>query len=286
MSIAAQVDSPQYFVPKPSPYPIVLSSGLLLLCVGAALLVNGTHAGRWMAGAGAVLLAAGMAAWFGAVIRENRAGVYHRQEARSFRLGMWWFIISEAVFFSSLFGVLSYERVIAIPWLASLGAHFTPWMGFKATWPTSGPAGAAFQVVNPWGIPALNTLILLTSAATVTGGHELLLKGQRRAATRLVGLTILLGATFLLMQAREFHEAYTSLHLTLHSGVYGATFYILTGFHALHVTFGLIMLCVVFGRLSKGHFGPDDHFGFQAVSWYWHFVDVVWLLLFIFVYWL
>lgn len=286
MTTGAHADKGGYFVPAPSPFPITVSVGLFFLCLGGALLVNGSAAGPWAAAVGAAIVVLGIVAWFGAVIRESRAGLYHKQEARSFRLGMWWFIISEALFFASLFGVLFYERVIAVPWLASFSAHFTPWVGFKAAWPTSGPAGASFHVVNPWGIPALNTLILLISASTVTGGHDLLMKGDRRTATQLVGLTILLGLAFLVMQAREFYDAYTALHLTLHSGVYGATFYILTGFHALHVTIGLVMLSAIFGRLKQGHFGSGDHFGFQAVSWYWHFVDVVWLILFVFVYWL
>lgn len=280
------VERNEYFVPRPSPYPIILSVGLFFLALGGALAVNDNYAGRWAAIIGVIFILPGIFAWFGAVIRENRAGKYHQQEARSFRLGMWWFIISEVVFFGSLFGVLYYERIISVPWLASLNPHFTPWAGFTSAWPSSGPAGSTFNVVNPWGIPLLNTFILLTSATTVTGGLEVLIRGQRRAATQLVGITIVLGLAFLVLQVREFYDAYTQLHLTLSSGVYGATFFILTGFHGFHVTIGLIMLSVIFWRCMAGDFGPDNNFGFRAVSWYWHFVDVVWLLLFVFVYWL
>lgn len=282
----AYTEQTGYFIPNPSPYPIILSVGLFFLALGAALAVNGSGAGRWSAIVGVVILVPAMVAWFGAVIGENRAGKYHKQEARSFRLGMWWFIISEVVFFSSLFGVLFYERVIAVPWLASLNAHFTPWAGFTAAWPSSGPTGAPFAVVNPWGLPLLNTFILLTSATTVTGALEVLIRGERRRATQLLAITIALGLAFIVLQGREFYDAYTELHLTLHSGVYGATFFILTGFHGLHVTVGLIMLSTILWRCMKGDFGAKDHFGFQAVGWYWHFVDVVWLFLFVFVYWL
>ncbi len=275
-----------YFIPTPSPYPILLSAGLFLLALGGALAVNGSSAGRWSALIGALISAYALSRWLGAVIRENRAGAYQKQEGLSFRVGMWWFIISEAVFFSSLFGVLFYERVIAVPWLASLSPHFSPWAGFKAVWPTSGPHGAPFTPQDAWGIPAVNTVILLASAGTVTLALKQMMARERALATLLVGVTIALGVTFLGLQAHEFYHAYTSLHLTLGSGVYGATFYLLTGFHALHVTIGLIMLCVILARLVEGDFSAENHFAFQAVGWYWHFVDVVWLFVFLFVYWL
>lgn len=279
-------DEAGYFCPGPSPHPVILSVGLFLLALGGVMAVNGTYAGRWSALVGVLILAYALVGWLGTVIRENRARLYRQQEGRSFRFGMWWFIISEAVFFASLFGVLFYERVISIPWLASLSPHFSPWAGFKAAWPTSGPAGTPFTPQEAWGIPAINTIILLTSAATVTMALRQLMGRERGLATLLVAATIALGASFLGLQAHEFYHAYTVLHLTLESGVYGATFYILTGFHALHVTIGLMMLCVILGRLAKGHFSPESHFGFQAVGWYWHFVDVVWLFVFVFVYWL
>lgn len=286
MSIS-QAQGGHYYLPKPSPYPALMSTALLLLGAGGALAVNGyaVPAG-WLAGVGGLLVIYVLSGWVGEVIRENRRGVYGEKEGVSFRWGMGWFIASEVIFFSSLFGVLFYERNIAVPWLASLNSHYSPWAGFKAVWPTSGPAGAAFTPEHAWGIPALNTLILLSSGVTVTWGLQQITKGHRRAATWAVGATILLGGVFLALQCREFYLAYTELNLTLGSGVYGATFFILTGFHGLHVTIGMIMLSVIFGRCLKGHFGPDNHFGFEAVSWYWHFVDVVWLMLFIFVYWL
>ncbi|MHB1241194.1 MAG: cytochrome c oxidase subunit 3 [Gammaproteobacteria bacterium] len=286
MMSTMHADGANYYLPGPSPYPIILSVSLFFLALGGALAVNGYGAGRWTALVGAVILVYALSAWIGRVIRENRMGAYQAQVDRSFRWGMGWFIISEVVFFSSLFGVLFYERNIAVPWLASFNPHYSPWAGFHAAWPTSGPSGGPFKPENAWGIPALNTLILLMSGGTITWGLQQLIKGRRRVATIAVGATIALGMVFLALQGREFYLAYTKLHLTLTSGVYGATFYILTGFHGLHVTIGLIMLSVILGRCMKGHFGPEDHFGFEAVSWYWHFVDVVWLLLFVFVYWL
>ena len=275
-----------YYLPDPSPYPIALSVSLFFLALGAVLLVNSMHVGVWALVPGALLLVYVLLGWFGKVIGESRAGVYRLREDRSFRLGMVWFIASEVVFFASLFGVLFYERNIAVPWLASFGAHLSPWPGFHAAWPTSGPAGKPFEQVAPWGIPALNTLILLSSGATVTWAHWALRSNRRRQLSLGLFLTLALGVTFLFLQGREFAHAYTKLGLTPHSGVYGATFFILTGFHGLHVTLGAIMLSVIFRRSLQGDFSPEHHFAFEAVTWYWHFVDVVWLLLFVFVYWL
>ncbi len=281
-----------YYIPRPSPYPIVLSAALFLLGLGAALRVNALAAGWWALGLGALLFAYVLFRWFGEVIGESRAGLYRAQEDRAFRWGMLWFITSEVVFFASLFGVLFYERNIAVPWLASFNAAhtswapFSPWPHFTAHWPNSGPAGTPFEVVNPWGIPALNTLLLLSSGVTVTWAHAGLRAGRRLQLKAGLLLTVALGLTFLGFQAHEFAEAYRDLGLTLHSGVYGATFFILTGFHGLHVTVGAIMLSAILVRAWKGDFTPEHHFAFEAASWYWHFVDVVWLLLFVFVYWL
>ncbi len=281
-----------YFVPGPSPYPVLLAGALFLVGLGAALLVNSFAFGWAPLALGGGLLVAVLYGWFSRVIRETRAGVYGLREDRAFRWGMMWFIVSEVVFFASLFGVLFYERNIAIPWLASFAgprsplSAYAPWPAFHAAWPSSGPAGKPFGIVSPWGIPALNTLILLSSGVTVTWAHAGLRSGNRHRLKWSLALTILLGVTFLALQAHEFAHAYSTLGLTLKSGVYGSTFFILTGFHGLHVTIGAIMLSVILARAFKGDFTPKDHFAFEAVSWYWHFVDVVWLTLFVFVYWL
>ncbi len=275
-----------YYVPQPSRYPILLSAAILFLALGTVLRINGFEAGDVSLAIGGALASYALFGWFGSVIGETRAGVYHEKEERAFRRGMLWFITSEVVFFASLFGVLFYEREISLPWLASLPSHYTPWPGFSATWPSAGPAGKGFTPMTPWGIPALNTVILLTSGATITWAHWALRRGKPRLTSLGLFLTVALGVLFLGLQAHEYHEAYTHLGLTLGSGVYGATFFVLTGFHGFHVFLGATMLTVILIRSIKGHFDPKHHFAFEAVSWYWHFVDVVWLMLFVFVYWL
>jgi cytochrome c oxidase subunit III len=229
-----------------------------------------------------------MFGWFGQVAGESETGKYGEQVDLSFRWGMSWFIFSEVMFFAAFFGALFYARQISVPWLGDIDNKLL-WPGFAPKWPTAGPApspGGAFTSMRAWGVPALNTLILLTSGLTVTVAHWALKKNNRGQLNLFLFLTIALGILFLILQAWEYHHAYTELGLTLKQGVYGATFFMLTGFHGFHVTVGTIMLICILGRCLAGHFRPDHHFGFEAVSWYWHFVDVVWLLLFILVYWL
>ncbi len=272
-----------YYLPNPSPWPIVTSMGLFTLALGAVLTINSLGAGPWVLLAGAAIIVYMMTRWFGQVVGESEGEQYNAQVDMSFRMGMAWFIFSEVMFFAAFFGALFYVRHFSVPWISQ--DHLL-WPGFQAVWPTSGPKGAAFTPMAPWGIPAINTLILLTSGATITWAHWGLLKDNR--AQLIVGLflTVVLGICFLTLQAHEYIHAYTELGLNLKAGVYGATFFMLTGFHGLHVTIGTIMLIVMLFRSIKGHFRPDNHFAFEAVSWYWHFVDVVWLGLFIFVYWL
>jgi cytochrome c oxidase subunit 3 len=279
-------ESHVYYIPQPSPYPSLLSLSLLLMGIGFGLWLNTVSASLWFLLAGVLPLFYVLFRWFGTVIAESESGRYRGWEDRSFRLGMIWFIASEVVLFATFFGVLFYERNISVPWLASFEAPFTPWPGFTATWPSSGPHGSAFATVHVWGIPALNTLLLLSSGATVTWAHWGLQHDRRQRLIAGLMLTVLLGTVFLALQGYEFYHAYTALGLTLGSGVYGATFFMLTGLHGFHVTLGVIMLMVILLRSIKGHFRPNHHFAFEAVSWYWHFVDVVWLLLFVFVYWL
>lgn len=272
-----------YYVPNPSPWPIIGSIGLFTLAIGFILTMNAIGPGPWIMAAGAVIIVSVMFGWFGKVVHESEAGTYNTQVDRSFRMGMTWFIFSEVMFFAIFFGALFYIRMYSVPWLAQ--THIL-WPSFQDVWPTSGPAGPPFTPMHAWGIPAINTLILLTSGATVTWAHWGLLKENR--AQLIVGLilTVALGISFLTLQAFEYVHAYTHLGLTLHAGVYGSTFFMLTGFHGFHVTIGTIMLITILIRSIKGHFTPDHHFAFEGVAWYWHFVDVVWLLLFVFVYWL
>jgi cytochrome c oxidase subunit 3 len=233
--------------------------------------------------------------WFHTVIGENQQGLYNLAVDRSFRMGMMWFIFSEVMFFAAFFGALFYARNLAVPWLAGDGVKIFNkmlWPDFDGVWPSNGPAiigpraNGSFETVPALGLPALNTAILLASSVTVTIAHEALISGKRLRLKIFLAATFLLGFTFVYMQAKEYHEAYTELGLQLGTGIYGSTFFMLTGFHGLHVTVGAIMLTVIWLRVLRGHFTPQRHFGFEAVAWYWHFVDVVWLGLFIFVYWL
>lgn len=277
----------RYFVPPPSHYPIFGSVALLMMASGAAMWVNKFGAGRWLLFLGLAVLIYMLFGWFGQVVRESVTGRYGRQVDHAFRWSMGWFIFSEVMFFFAFFGVLFYVRVLAVPSLGSGDNHSLLWPGFSAAWPTAGPgAKGSFTPMEAWGIPAINTLILLSSGATLTWAHWGLLQERRRQAILGLALTLALGITFLTLQAHEYAHAWSELGLRLSSGIYGSTFYMLTGFHGLHVTIGAIMLTVMLGRVLAGHFNAEHHFGFEAAAWYWHFVDVVWLVLFVVVYWL
>ena len=295
---------PHYFVPHGSLYPVFISLGLLAMATGFVFSVTKTAdlaylhgTGKFMMWLGLVLILAMVFKWMGAVVVESISGQYKQWEDRSFRIGMVVFICSEVAFFAAFFGALFYARVISVPDLASLPSDFTPYKGFMGLWPLdgAGPGGsvmgelykpAKFHAMAPWGLPAINTLLLLTSGATITWAHWGLLKNNRQQLILGLAATVALGVAFLICQAIEYHHAYTELGLQLGTGVYGATFFMLTGFHGFHVTLGAIMLMVILLRCIKGHFSPEHHFGFEGVAWYWHFVDVVWLGLFVFVYWL
>ncbi len=282
----------QYYVPHGSHWPIVGSIGLTALLVGLSSWLNGVETGRLVLLAGVAITLVMMVGWFGTVIRESQQGCFNDQVDRSFRWGMFWFIFSEVMFFAAFFGALFYARNLAVPWLGGEGAkeltNALLWSGYQAAWPTNGPAqvGGEFEAMPAWGIPAINTLILLTSGATITWAHWALKQGKRGQLIAGLAVTIALGVLFLALQVYEYGEAYRHMNLTLESGIYGSTFFMLTGFHGLHVTIGAIMLTVMLVRAIKGHFTPEHHFAFEAAAWYWHFVDVVWLGLFIFVYWL
>jgi cytochrome c oxidase subunit 3 len=280
-------DASKYFVPEPSRWPIFGSIALLLMAFGATMWINREVViGPWVLAAGAAVLVYMLFGWFGAVIRESQKGLYNKRVDGSFRWSMSWFIFSEVMFFAAFFGALFYMRVLSVPWLADFDSKLI-WPDFTATWPVAGPGlKENFTPMGAMGIPAINTLLLLSSAVTVTWAHWGLKKNNRGQLILGLALTIVLGMTFLGFQAYEYGHAYSELNLKLSTGAYGSTFYMLTGFHGLHVTLGTIMLIVIFFRSVAGHFTPERHFGFEAVSWYWHFVDYVWILLFIFIYWL
>jgi len=276
-----------YAVPQPMPWPVMGSASLFLMALGAVFLFNGTMGGWVSIAAGFMLLLYMMVRWFGDVIRESEGGKYGRWEDVSFRWGMSFFIFSEVMFFGAFFGALYWARVMSVPDLASLEHNALMWPGFSGQWPSAGPNFLEkFQIMGAWGLPAVNTALLLSSGVTVTFAHWALIRNDRPKLLVWLALTILLGVTFLGVQAYEYGHAYSALNLKLSTGVYGSTFFMLTGFHGFHVTIGAIMLTVIWFRCLKGHFNPDHHFAFEGVAWYWHFVDVVWLGLFIFVYWL
>ena len=274
-----------YYLPEPAPYPIIGSVGVLLLLGGFAMWFNDMALGPWSSLAGLLVIVYMMYLWFGKVIGESEGGLYTKRVDISYRWSMSWFIFSEVMFFAGFFGALFYARLYSVPELAGIDQKIL-WPDFSPNWPNAGPgAEDNFTPMGAWGVPAINTLLLLTSGVTLTIAHFGLLENNRGKLNLWLFLTIALGITFLGFQAYEYSHAYSELNLKLTSGIYGTTFYMLTGFHGFHVTVGTIMLIVIWFRCLKGHFKPDHHFAFEGVAWYWHFVDVVWLFLFIFVYW-
>ncbi len=283
-----------YFIPEPSKWPIVGTIALVTTVIGA---VNSIHAGSisLILPVGILMIAYLFFGWFGSVIKESMADSYNSQVDKSFRIGMLWFIFSEVMFFAAFFGALFYARTIAVAWLGGAGnnamTHELLWPAFDAVWPVlTNPDNAKFIAPNaamgPSGLPAINTAILLASSVTITIAHHALRANHRKPLILWLAATVLLGACFLVLQVEEYIHAYNELGLTMDSGIYGSTFFMLTGFHGFHVTMGTTMLFIMLIRAIKGHFSADKHFAFEAVAWYWHFVDVVWLGLFIFVYWL
>ena len=279
--------APHYYVPAPSNWPMVGMIAMIFTTFGASMVVNKNGLGWLPLGLGFAVLIYMLRGWFGAVIGESEGGQYNRKIDVSFRWGMSWFIFSEVMFFASFFGALFYARVITLPSLGDLD-HRLLWPDFAVTWPTLGPAGTVeeFARLGPFWLPTINTILLVTSGFMLTVSHHALRAGDRGKAITFLWITLLLGFAFVCVQAYEYMHAYSDLNLRMTSGIFGSTFYMLTGFHGLHVLIGAIMLTVVTFRLMKGHFTPNQHFGFEAAAWYWHFVDVVWIGLYIIIYWL
>ena len=282
-----------YFIPAPSRHPASAAFGLFLVIFGASQWINGAGWGAYVVLAGFLTWAFVMQQWFRQAIGESESGLYSGKIDTSFRWSMSWFIFSEVMFFSAFFGALYYVRMITLPNLGSLD-NAVLWPDFKAVWPsvaagfTGSPAQTIepFATMGPWPIPTINTLILLSSGVTVTIAHHALIANRRAKTIAFMWITVLLGITFLSFQAYEYIHAYHELNLKLSSGAYGSTFFMLTGFHGFHVFVGMLMLLFITIRLMNGHFTPQRHFGFEGAAWYWHFVDVVWLGLYILVYWL
>lgn len=290
-----------YYVPHGSHWPIIGSISLSCIAIGAASYVNEVSWGGWLLSIGLIMMIFMMYGWFADVTREGLKGLFNEQVDLSFRWGMGWFIFSEVMFFGAFFGALFYARMYSIPWLGGAGAeaatHEYLWPSFDAVWPLLNPPGAANMITNvaydvpssivgAWGLPAINTALLLTSGVTVTLAHHALKRQERSPTVLWLLATVALGYVFVGLQAYEYMHAINDFNLTLQSGIYGSTFYMLTGFHGAHVTIGATMLVVIMFKAMAGHFTPEKHFAFEAVAWYWHFVDVVWLGLFIFVYWI
>lgn len=284
----------EYFIPEPSKWPLVGTFALTTTVIGAVTSIHGGSV-NWILPVGLLLIAYLFYGWFSAVIDESQANNYNDQVDRSFRIGMLWFIFSEVMFFAAFFGALFYARTIAVPWLGGASNNAMTnellWPGFQAVWPLlSNPDNTKFvapeHAMGALGLPAINTALLLTSSVTITLAHHALRAGHRKPLIWWLAATVALGVAFIFLQVVEYREAYHEMGLTLSSGIYGSTFFMLTGFHGFHVTMGVTMITVILIRVIKGHFTPEKHFAFEAVAWYWHFVDVVWLGLYIFVYWL
>ena len=312
----------KYYVPESSSLAVRATIGLVLTVFGGGLVLNDMTFGepgadtssKWVLYAGLIFFVATLASWFGTAIKENLQGLNSGQLKHSYVLGMFWFIFSEVMFFFAFFGVLFYVRTLAGPWLAGEGdggrMNGLLWPGFEFTWPpmatpqeavggvdnqaianngvfASQERSMSFGDAHHWyqWLPMWNTIILLSSSFTCHVAHTAILKDNRGKFNLWLGITVALGIIFLVLQAAEYYEAYAQFGLTLNSGIYGSTFFMLTGFHGFHVAMGMTMLLIQLIRSVKNkHFSASDHFGFEASSWYWHFVDVVWVFLFLFVY--
>ena len=285
--------APYYFVPSPSRHPAMVAFGLFFTFFGAAQWINGADWGKWSLAFGLLWVFGVLFQWFSQSISESEGGQYGHKVDMSYRWSMSWFIFSEVMFFGAFFTALWWARAHSVPVLGSL-ENALLWPDFKAVWPslaagaTASPAGIVepFTTMTPFWLPTINTALLLSSGVTLTIAHHALQHGKRARTIGFMWLTVLLGVTFLIVQGYEYYHAYHELNLKLSSGVYGSTFFMLTGFHGFHVFIGMLMLLFITLRLQKGHFTAKRHFGFEGAAWYWHFVDVVWLGLYLLVYWL
>ncbi len=275
-----------YYIPHKATWPVIGTIGLMIMLAGFANYLNGSSIGPTMMVIGLIIFIVMLVGWFTLQAKESESGMYSHGVGISYRMGMMWFIFSEIAFFGVFFGTLWYTRNLSVPWLGSGATKEILYSAYQSTWPTNGPGnvGGHFEPMGAWGLPFVNTLLLLSSGVTCTWAHHGLLANHRDQLIKGLAATVFLGLLFVGFQAMEYHEAYTEMGLTLGSGIYGSTFFMLTGFHGFHVCVGAIILSVVLFRSAKGHFKPENHFAFEAAAWYWHFVDVVWLGLFIFVY--
>ncbi len=293
MSSTSNGQTPYYYVPSPSRHPAMAALGLFFVILGASQWVNGQDWGRYALFFGLFFWLFVLYQWFSDSVHESETGQYGHKVDLSFRWSMSWFIFSEVMFFGAFFSALWWARVHSVPMLGNM-ENALLWPDFKAVWPTlaagatASPAGTIepFETMTPFWLPTVNTALLLSSGVTLTIAHHALLASDRAKTILFMWCTVALGIVFLFVQGYEYHHAYAEMNLKLSSGIYGSTFFMLTGFHGFHVFLGMLMLTVITLRLQKGHFTADKHFGFEGAAWYWHFVDVVWLGLYILVYWM
>jgi len=273
-----------YHLVNPSPWPLVGSAASVVMALGLVIGLKGLFGlpkgDWWVLGLGVAGVLFTMAAWWTDVVREANHGDHTPVVALGLRYGMILFIASEVMFFVAWFWVF-FEM--------SLFHHVraaSPLDEVRAAWSTWPPKGV--EVLDPWHFPLLNTLILLTSGTTVTWAHHALQQGDRKGARNGLIATVILGALFTCVQAYEYREIITEkLFFNSESsaaGLYGSSFFMATGFHGFHVLIGTIFLTICLLRILGGQMTPHKHFGFEAAAWYWHFVDVVWLFLFAFIY--
>jgi cytochrome c oxidase subunit 3 len=248
----------------PSPWPFVGAMACLMTTIGAAMYMHSFKGGHILLAFGIIMVLVTMIVWWRDIIREATFQGHHTYIVqKGLRYGMVLFIISEVFFFVAFF------------W-AFFHSSLAPAVELGAVWPPKG-----IEVLNPWEVPLLNTVILLSSGATVTWAHHAIISGDRLGAILGLTFTVILALIFTALQGFEYYEA----PFTIADGVYGSTFFVATGFHGLHVIIGTIFLSVCLIRLIKYHFTKHHHFGFEAAAWYFHFVDVVWLFLFVSIYW-
>lgn len=253
-----------YHLVDPSPWPILTSFSALVLTSGAVLYMHSYKNGGLLLITGFFLVLYSVTCWWRDVIREATYEGHHTKIVQlGLRYGVVLFIISEILFFVAFF------------W-AFFHSSLAPTIEIGTVWPPQG-----IEVLNPWHIPLLNTLILLLSGCSVTWSHHALLHGYRKDAIIGLVVTILLAVIFTSLQGLE----YITANFNISDGIYGSTFYMATGFHGFHVILGTLFLLVCMQRLIKYHFTTSHHFGFEAAAWYWHFVDFVWLILFVSIYW-
>ena len=293
MSSATHGTTPYYFVPGPSRHPVMSAIGLFFVILGAGQWINGASWGAYALAFGMVFWLTVLFQWFREAAMESESGLYGHKIDLSYRWSMSWFIFSEVMFFGAFFTALWWARMNALPALGGVENSLL-WPDFAAVWPsvqagvTGSPGGIVepFQTMGPFWLPTINTGLLLTSGVTLTIAHHALQEGNRSKTITFMWATVILGVIFLAVQGYEYYYAYSALNLKMSSGIFGSTFYMLTGFHGFHVFVGMLMLLFITLRLQKGHFTAKSHFGFEGAAWYWHFVDVVWLGLYILVYWL